>query len=70
MEDPGENIRQILKQVLDKDHVNRLGSNRHRIESISNLFQHGTEILGSTTGWNFYLTVHEHVMSALKQHFI
>ena len=52
MEDPGENIRQILKQVLDKDHVNRLGPTRHRTESVSNLFQHGTEILGSTTGWN------------------
>ena len=70
MEDPGENMRQILKQVLDKDDMNRLRPTRHRKESVSILFQHGTDILGSTTGWNFYVTVHEQVISALKQHFI
>jgi len=57
--DPGENIRQALKQVLDKDDVNRLGPTRHRTESVSILFQHDTEISGSTTDWNFYVKLHE-----------
>ena len=70
MKDPGENIRQVLKQVLNKDDVNRLGPNRHRTESVSILFQNGTEISGSTTGWNSYVTVHEQVIGVLKQHFI
>jgi len=70
VEDPGENIRRVLNQVLDKDDVNRLWPTRHRTESVFILFQHSSEISSSTAGWNYYVTVREQVIRALKQHFI